>query len=268
MEADTELAGLAADAPRLAPDAPALDEVIENAGQQRLAAYYLYSALISGLVGDEQLAPARWPSQLSEPMDRLGLRRFAPRSDRGLDAELTASEQALRRSSGRQSAFAELAAEFINQGAFGACSGDADSVRVVQAGDRGGFDLEMLSDGKAVGKCRAEDHWELVAQQLAAAPRGEDPLSDSDSGKAYAKKAGRWLEEHGISHGVSKATDLAVGVYPLGTTIGVGTRLVRSRIRTGREAADALHRMGEVLGRLRAEADGELSRERGSAPAR
>jgi hypothetical protein len=209
VPADTELAGLAADAPRLAPNAPALDEVIENAGRQRLAAYYLYSTLISGLVGDEQLAPARWPPELSEPMDRLGLRRFAPRSDRGLDAELTASEQALRRSSGRQSAFAELAADLINQGAFGACSGDADSVRVVQAGDRDGFDLELLSDGKAVGKCRAEDHWELVAQQLAAAPRGEDPLADNDSGKAYAKKAGRWLEEHGISHGVSKATDLA-----------------------------------------------------------
>lgn len=110
------------------------------------------------------------------------------------------------------------------------------------------------------GKCRVEDHWEQVAQQLASAPHGDDPLADSESGQAFAKKAGRWLKEHGISEGVSKTTDLAAGIYPLGTAVGVGTRLVRSRIRMGRQEADALHRLNAVLGRIRAEAEGAVSR--------
>jgi hypothetical protein len=262
MAADGELAELRADAAVRVRDAPPLDTVIEEAGRQRLAAYYLYCAFISGLIGDEGLSPSDWPPQLSEPMDRLGLGRFAPKSERGLDAELTASEQSVLRSPGRKFAFAQLAADLINEGAFGACSGGADSVRLSEASDREGWDLELVADGKVVGKCRAEDHWELVAQQLASKPHGDDPLADSQSGNQYAKKAGRWLEEHGISHGISKATDLAVGVYPIGTTIGIGTRLVRSRIRTGRESADALRRLGQSLRRLRAEADGELSRER------
>jgi hypothetical protein len=261
METDVELAELRADAFRRATEVPALDTVIEEAGRQRLAAYYLYCALISGLVGGDSLAPQHWPPQLAEPMDRLGLRRFAPMSELGLDAELTPSEQAVRRSSARQFAFARLAADLINQGAFGPCSLDADSVRVAEATDHGQFDLELLADGKVLGKCKAEGHWELVAQQLAMAPHGDDPLADHDSGHEFAKETGRWLKEHGISHGIAKATDLAVGVYPLGTTIGVGTRLVRSRIQTGQQEADALHRLGEVLGRLHAEADGELSRE-------
>lgn len=262
MGPDVGLAEVRADASRRAPDAPPLDAVIEAAGRQRLAAYYLYGALISGLMGDGSLSPSNWPAQLAEPMNRLGLRPFAPRTERGLDAELTDSEQAMRRSPGGQHAFADLAANLINQGAFGPCSGDADSVRVAQAADGGRFDLELLADGKVIGTCRAADHWELVAQQLASAPHGDDPLADAESGREFAKKAGTWLKEHGISTGISKATDIAVGVYPLGTTIGVGTRLVRSRIRTGQQAADALHRLGEVLRRLHAEADGELSRER------
>jgi hypothetical protein len=212
-------------------------------------------------MGDDGLGPERWPPQLAEQVDRLGLRRFAPRTARGLDAELTPSEQALRRSSGRQFAFAQLAADLINQGAFGRCSGDADSVRLAEATEREGFDLELLADGNVVGKCPAEDHWELVAQQLAMAPHGDDPLAAGESRNEFVKKTGTWLKEHGISHGISKATDIAVGVYPLGTTIGVGTRLVRARIQTGRQAADALHRLGEVLRRLHAEADGEVKRE-------
>jgi hypothetical protein len=262
MEPEAELADLAADDLRRVPDPPALDTVIEEAGRQRLAAYYLYCALISGLMRDDRLAPSGWPQQLAEPMERLGLRRFAPRTERGLDAELTASEQAVRRSSGRHFAFAQLTADLINRGAFGPCSGDADRVRMAQATDREGYDLELLADGEVVGKCKAEDHWELVAQQLASAPHGDDPLATPESGREFAKKTGNWLKEHGISHGISKATDLAVGVYPLGTTIGVGTRLVRSRIQTGHREADALHRLGEVLRRLHADADGELSRER------
>jgi hypothetical protein len=262
MAADGELGELRADAAARVPDAPPLDTVIEEAGRQRLAAYYLYCAFISGLIGDEGLTPSDWPPQLSEPMDRLGLRRFAPRSEHGLDAELTASEQAVRRSAGRRFTFAQLTADLINQGAFGACSGGADGVRLAEASDRDGWDLELLADGEVVGKCRAEDHWELVAQQLASKPHGDDPLADSHTGNQYAKKAAKWLEEHGISHGVSKATDLAVGVYPIGTTIGIGTRLVRSRIRTGREEADALRHLGQSLRRLHAEAEGELNRER------
>jgi hypothetical protein len=262
MVPDSELADLRADASRRAPDPPALDTVIEEAGRQRLAAYYLYCALISGLMGDDSLSPSSWPPKLAKSMDRLGLRRFAPRSERGLDAEVTDSEQAVRRSPGRQFAFAQLAADLINQGAFGACSDGADSVRLAEASDHDGWDFELLADGNVVGRCRAEDHWELVAQQLASKPHGDDPLADSRSGNEYAKKAGRWLKEHGISHGISKATDLAVGVYPIGTTIGIGTRLVRSRIRTGRDEADALRRLGQSLRRIHAEADGELSRER------
>jgi len=58
MTADLPLAGLSADARRLAPDLPGLDEVTEDAGRQRLAAYYLYSALMAGLIGPGDLAPA------------------------------------------------------------------------------------------------------------------------------------------------------------------------------------------------------------------
>ena len=261
VEADAELAGLATDATRLAPDLPTLDDVVEAAGRQRLAAYYLYTASIAGIAGDDVLSPERWPPALAGRLDQLGLRRFGPRTERSLDAELTASEQSVRRSSGKHFAFAQLTADLINRGAFGPCSGDADSVRLAQASDREGYDLELLADGKVVGKCKAEDHWELVAQQLASAPHGDDPLASPDSGLEFAKKTGSWLKEHGISHGISKATYLAVGVYPLGTTVGVGTRLVRSRIQTGRSEADALHRLGDVLRRLGADAEGELSRQ-------
>jgi hypothetical protein len=53
---------------------------------------------------------------------------------------------------------------------------------------------------------------------------------------------------------------LAVGIYPLGTAAGVGTRLVRQRIRTGRDEADAFQRLGQVLRSLRFQAQGEASR--------
>ena len=261
MAAETSLAELRAEAIRRAPNAPDFESVIEDAGLQRLAAYYVYAAVIAGVVDDaDALAPAAWPHQLASPMKRMGLTRFAPRSERGLDAELTASEQATRRSSGRQFEFAQLAADLINAGALGPVCGEADSVRVVKASDRPGFDFEMLAGDSVVGKCKVEDHWELVAQQLASAPHGDDPLADSASGAAYAKKAAHWLTEHGISHGVARTTDLAVGFFPVGTAVGAGTRLVRSRIQTGRQEADGLHRLGVVLRSLRAQAEGELSR--------
>jgi hypothetical protein len=41
MAADRPLAALRAGASHLAPDLPGLDQVIEDAGRQRLAAYYL-----------------------------------------------------------------------------------------------------------------------------------------------------------------------------------------------------------------------------------
>ena len=178
-----------------------------------------------------------------------------------MDTELTPSEQVTRRSSGKEIQFAQLAADLINHGALKPVSGDADSVRLVEASDRRGYDFELLSDGLVTGRCRAEDHWEQVAQQLASAPHGDDPLADRESGQAFADKAGRWLKEHGISAGISKTTDVAAGIYPLGTAVGVGTRLVRSRIRTGREEADALRRLRVALSGIRAEADGEASRQ-------
>jgi hypothetical protein len=261
MAAEASLAQLRDDAVGRAPNAPDFESVIEDAGLQRLASYYVYTAVIAGVVSDAgALAPAGWPRQLAEPMKRMGLTRFAPRSERGLDAELTPSEQATRRSAGRQFEFAQLAADLINAGALGPLCGDADSVRVVKAGDRPGFDFEMLAGDNVVGKCKAEDHWELVGQQLASAPHGDDPLANPASGPAYAKKAARWLKEQGISHGVARTTDLAVGFFPVGTAVGAGTRLVRSRIQTGRQEADALHRLGVVLRSLHAQAEGELSR--------
>jgi hypothetical protein len=262
MAADAPLADVRADATRRAPAAPALESVIEDAGCQRLAAYYLYSALIAGVIDDDGLAPVRWPVRLAEPMERLGLSRFAPRTEQGLDAQLTPTEQAARRSSGRKFEFAQLAADLINQRAFGSLCGNADSVRLAEASDRRGFDLELLAGGSVVCRCKAEDHWELVAQQLASAPHGDDPLADSESGHAFTGKVARQLKESGISHAASMTTELAAGIYPLGTAVGVGTRLVRSRIRTGREEADAFHRLGRVLSGLRARADGEIRRER------
>ena len=46
---DDPLFELLADARHRAPDLPSLDEVVEDAGRQRLAAFYLYSALAAGL---------------------------------------------------------------------------------------------------------------------------------------------------------------------------------------------------------------------------
>jgi hypothetical protein len=255
MTADA-LAGLRADAVSRAPDSPALASVIEDAGRQRLATYYLYCAILAGLIGDDGLAPARWPPQLAEPMRRMGLDRFAPRTMRGLDTELTPAEQATRRSPDRNAQFADCVARWINQGAFGSLCGDADTVRVAASDDGRGFDLQLLSDGQVTGRCPAEDHWELAAQQLAAAPLGGD--EDVPFGDTTAGKATHWLKEEGISHGVSTTITLAVSLHPIGAAAGFGTRLVRSRIYAGRQEADAFHRLGEVLSSLRAQADAEL----------
>ena len=130
MTVEDQLAGLRADAVGRVADLPALDAVIEDSGRQRLAAYYLYSALLAGLIGPDDLAPARWPPELAEPLRQRGLARFAPRTGRGLDAELTPAEQATRRSPGRQLEFAQLLVDLIDGGSFGPLCLAADSVRL------------------------------------------------------------------------------------------------------------------------------------------
>lgn len=256
MAADTSLTEVRDDSRRRVPDPPAVDAVVEDAGRERLAAYYLYSALLAGLIDDGGLAPARWPPKLAEPMQRMGLARFAPRTDRGLDAQLTPAEQSTRRSPGRQSLFAQLLVGFINQGEFGPLCGAADTVRLMP--DHGGdADLELIKGQEVVGTCKVQDHWELVAQQLAGAPL-LDQQTPADSVQATESKLAGELKETGISHAVSLGTTLAVSIHPIGAAAGLGTRLVRARIRTGRDEADSLRHLSEELRNLQAETDGEL----------
>jgi hypothetical protein len=259
MAAEDQLAELRADALRRAPDPPALDEVIEDVGLQRLAAYYLYCALLAGVISDDGLAPARWPPELAEPMRRLGLTRFASRTGRGLDAELTPAEQVTRRSPGRQLEFAQLVVDLINRGAFGPLCGDADRVRLGRSGERRGLDLELIKGWRVVGACPVKNHWELVAQHLAGVPLTAELVSAGNA-RGPKRTAGQRLKDFGAAHGVSLGVTLAVGLYPVGTIAGLGTRLVRARIRAGHDQADALGRLGQDLRSLYAQADGELAR--------
>jgi hypothetical protein len=254
VTADAGLDGLGGDLARRVPDPPGLDQVIEEAGRQRLAAYYTYSALIAGLIGDDDLAPARWPPRLAEPMRRMGLARFAPRTLRGLDAQLTAAQQATRRRPDRRAAFEGLLVDLINQRAFGPLCGAADHVRPAGPGGPDDLDLELLNDGNVVARCRAEDHWELVARQLAIAARAQDSLP----AVSRSAEASRWLRETGISHAVSTTVTLAVSIHPLGAAAGLGTRVIRSQIEADREHADAFRRLGQALDALRAQACDEL----------
>ena len=253
MTADVSLADLRADARRRAPDLPSLDAVVEDAGRQRLAGYYVYSALLAGVIGDGGLAPAAWPPELAEPMRALGLAQLAPRTGRGLDARLTPAEQATLRNPGRRLEFAQLLTDLINGGAFGPLCGDADLVRLADPGGAQGLVLELVKDGRVVGTCPVKDHWELVAQHLAGMPQTE-----TGNAPGSASKVARQLKETGIAHAVSAGTVLAVHVYPLGTIAAIGTRLVRARIQAGQDQADALRRLGQDLHTLRAQADGEL----------
>jgi hypothetical protein len=254
---DAPIAGVLADARHRAPDPPSLDEVVEDAGRQRLSAYYLYSALFAGVIGPGDLAPSRWPHELAEPVQRLNLTRFAPRTGRGLDAQLTPAEQAMWRSQDRQGKFAQLLIDLINKGAFGPLCGDADSVRLARAADGHGLDLELIQGQRVVGTCAVTDHWELVAQYLAGMPL-HGRLADVASMPGAVQKAAHQLQETGISHAVSAGITLAVSIHPLGAAAGLGTRLVRSRIQAGRDEADALRGLGEELRTLRAGADREL----------
>lgn len=258
MAAEDPLAEVRADALRRVPDPPELDQVVEDTGRQRLAAYYLYSALIAGVIGPGDLAPARWPPKLAEPLSRLGLARLAPRTGRALDVELTPAEQATRRSPGRQLEFAQLLVDLINKGAFGPLCEDADSVRLSRHGDRRDKDLELIKDGHVVGTCPVADHWELVAQHLAGAPLGGPPAQQGSTQGPARRTVTQRVKDTAVPHAVSVGVTLAVSIHPLGTIAGLGTRLVRSRIRAGRDEAGALRLLGQELRTLRAQADGEL----------
>jgi hypothetical protein len=258
MAAEERLAGLRADAFRRVPDPPGLDEVIEDVGRQRLAAYYLYGALLAGVIGDDGLAPACWPPELAEPMQRLGMTRFAPRTGRGLDAWLTPAEQVTRRSPGRQLEFAYLLVDLINRGVLGPLCGDADHVRLARSGERHGLDLELIKGWRVVDACPVKDHWELVAQHLAGVPlRG--PLAPAGNARGSKPAVARRLKDSGVAHAVSLGVTLAVGLHPVGTIAGLGTRLIRARIQAGQDQADELRRLGQDLRSLCAEADGELA---------
>jgi hypothetical protein len=262
MAAEDELARLRAEANRRVPDPPGLGEVIDvidDLGLRRLAAYYLYAALLAGLIGDGGLPPEHWPPELAEPMARLGLTQFAPRTGRGLDAQLTPAEQATRRSQGRQLEFAHLLVDLINDGAFGPLCGDADRVRLVRSGARRGLDLELIKGWRTVGACPVKDHWELVAQHLAGVPLS-DALAETEKSSGSRRTVSRQLKHDGIAHAVSLGVTLAVGLHPLGTVAGLGTRLIQVRIQTGQDHADALRRLGRDLRALHAQADGELAR--------
>jgi hypothetical protein len=256
---DVGLAELGADACRLAPHPPGLDQVVEDAGRQRLAAYYLYCAQLAGLIGgDDDLAPARWPPELAGRMRRLGLARFAPRTGRGLDGQLTPAERATRRRPDRQLEFARLLVDLISQGAFGPLCGEADHVRLAAPSQGREPALELVKEGRVVHTCPVRDHWELVAQHLAGAPLRLS-LAEAARGPGSGSTFSWQLKEHGISEAVSWGTTLAVGIHPLGAAAGLGTRLVRARLHAGRDQAEALRRLGRDLDALRTQANGELA---------
>jgi hypothetical protein len=258
MAAEDQLVALRANACRRAPDPPGLDELIEDTGRERLAAYYLYCALLAGVIGDDGLPPERWPPELAEPMAGLGLTRFAPRTGRGLDARLAPAEQVTRRNRGRQLAFARLLVDLINHGAFGPLCGNADRVRLTRSGERRGLDLELIKGWRVVGACPVKDHWELVAQYLAGVPlRGTLAAGNVRGSK---RTTARRLKDSGVAHAVSLGVTLAVGLHPVGTIAGLGTRLIQVRIQAGQDQADALRNLGRDLRALCAQADGELTR--------
>ncbi len=150
-------------------------------------------------------------------------------------------------------------ADLINRGAFGPLCEDADRVRLARSGERRGLDLELIKGWRVVGACPVKDHWELVAQYLAGVPlTGE--LVPAGNARESRRTAGRRLKDFGAAHTVSLGVTLAVGLHPVGAIAGLGTRLIRARIRAGHDQADALRRLGQDLRSLYAQADGELAR--------
>lgn len=256
MAADPSLGPLRADARRRVPDPPPIEELLEAAGRQRLAAYYLYAALIAGVMTDD-LAPDHWPPQLAEPMQRLGLGALAPRTLRGLDAQLTPAEQATRQSSDRELRFARLLVNLINQGAFGPLCGRADHVRLARPSEGRDLKLELLRGETVVRMCAVKDHWELVAQYLAGAALGGP--SAAAPGVPGSEQGVSWLKTSGVGHAVSLGTTLAIHLHPLGAAAGLGTKLVETRIQAGEIQADALGRLGEELRLLNAQASRQIA---------
>ena len=64
MTAEGSLAALCDEVRRRVPRPPAFAELIEDAGRQRFATYYLYSALLARVIdGDDDLVPARWAAR-------------------------------------------------------------------------------------------------------------------------------------------------------------------------------------------------------------
>ena len=257
MAADASLGPLRVDARCRVPDPPPTAELLEDAGRQRLAAYYLYTGLLAAVIGDDDLAPARWPPEVAEPMQRLGLGRLAPRTSRGLDAQLTPAEQVTRRSRGRELEFAQLLVDLINHGAFGSLCGRADRVRLDLPRDGRAFELELLRGDSVVRTCAVRDHWELVAQYLAGAPLG-GPSADGQAAGG-SRQAATWLKTSGLGHAVSMGTTLAVHLQPLGAAAGLGAKLIETRIQAGKEQADALWRLGQELRMLQAQAVGQVA---------
>ena len=190
-------------------------------------------------------------------MQRLGLGRLAPRTSRGLDAQLTSAERVTRRSPGRELEFAQLLVDLINDGAFGSLCGRADLVRLAGPSDERGLELELLRGDSVVRTCAVRDHWELVAQYLAGAPLGGPPAARLAAGGS--RQTANWLKTSGLGHAVSLGTTLAVHLQPLGAAAGLGTKLVEIRIQAGKDQANALRRLGEELRTLHAQADGEVA---------
>lgn len=249
MASEVSLTALRADAEQRVPSLPPIEDVIEDAGRQRLAAYYLYSALLAGVIGNADLTPGRWPTELAEPMQRLGLARLAPHTARGLAAQLTQAEQATLQTEDRAAEFAGLLVDLINSGAFGPLCGDADSVRLSQtAGGSDDGTLELVKDGHNVGSCTVKAHWELVAQHLAGTPLGA-PVP----GQRAPNQAVSWLKRSGAGHAVDAAVVLAVHIHPLGAAAGIGTKRVQARIQEGRDQAGALGGIERELSALAAE---------------
>jgi hypothetical protein len=254
-----DLAAVAADARRRVPDPPPIEQVIEDSGRQRLAAYYVYSALLAGWIGDNDLAAAGWPPEVAEPMGRLGLSRFAPRSQPGLDAQLTQTEQAALDSPRRPLEFARLLVDLINHGAFGPLCGRADRVRLAAPDEGTDLHLELLKGDQVVRACVVKDHWELVAQYLAGTPLGDAAAAADAGASGGTSRTANWLRTSGVGHAVSLGTTLAVHIHPLGAAAGLGTKLVETRIQAGRHQAGALGELGQELNVLRISADAQVA---------
>jgi hypothetical protein len=253
-----DIAALAVDARRRVPDPPPIEQVLEDSGRQRLATYYLYSALLAGFMGDDDLAQPRWPPELAEPMGKLGLSRLAPRTRPGIDAQLTQTEQATLDSPHRPLEFARLLVDLINHGAFGPLCGRADRVRLAAAPDESSdLNLELLRADQVVRICAVKDHWELVAQYLACTPVGDSAADAGAPGED--SRTTNWLKTSGVGHAVSLGTTLAVHIHPLGAAAGLGTKLVETRIRAGKHQAGALEQLGQELNVLRISADAEVA---------